>query len=180
MYRRIKRPIFVACEGKSELGYIRWLNRLAGARDVPIAISGRDMKGGDPEKMACKAVRVLQQVAGGPTTYLRRYLLLDCVRSAEARHKMERARRIAEENTISLIWQPICHECFLIKHFAETEDRKPPTAIACEATLRGVWPAYRKGLDATEYEKQLSIGHLSRARANLPDLDAFLKDIDWN
>ena len=79
-----------------------------------------------------------------------------------------------------MIWQPICHECFLLKHFSETVDQNPPSANECEASVLGVWPAYRKGLDATEYEKQMSVEHLARARTKLPYLDAFLKDINWN
>ena len=35
------------------------------------------------------------------------------------------------------------------------------------------------GLAATEYEREISIGHLVRARANLPELEAFLIDIGW-
>ena len=88
--------------------------------------------------------------------------------------------QVAEKHLFGIVWQQICHECFLLKHFAETENRNPPNASACENALRGVWPAYRKGIDATEYERQLSLEHLARARGNLPDLDAFLNDIGWN
>ena len=178
-FRRIKRPIFIACEGKSELGYVRWLNRLADAEGVAVSITGRDMKGGGAGKIADRAARALHRSAGGPAMYYRRYLLLDCSRSTRYRPEMERARLIARKNSFSIIWQRICHECFLLKHFAETEDRDPPDAGACEAALLDVWPAYRKGLDATGYEREISIEHLTRARANLPGLDAFLGDIGW-
>ena len=112
--------------------------------------------------------------------YDKRYLLLDRGRTARFGQEIERARRIARKNSFSIIWQPMCHECFLLKHFAETEDRDPPAASACEAALLAVWPAYRKGLDATEYEREISIEHLVRARGNLPDLDVFLTDIGWS
>lgn len=179
-YRRIKRAIFVACEGKSELGYVRWLNRLADAEGVPVSISGRDMKGGGAGKIADRATRTLLRSAGGAAMYEKRYLLMDRGRSARYRREIERGRQIAGKHSFSIIWQPICHECFLLKHFAETVERNPPDASACEAALLAVWPAYRKGLDATEYEKELSIEHLVRARANLPELEAFLIDISWS
>ena len=51
---------------------------------------------------------------------------------------MERARRIAEENSIS-IWQPICHECFLTKHFAERRVGTRLLSIGCAA------PGWRSG-----------------------------------
>ncbi len=111
--------------------------------------------------------------------YEKRYLLMDRDRSARYRQEIERARQIAEEHSFSIIWQPICHECFLLKHFAPTQDRNPPDANTCEAVLLTVWPAYRKGLDATEYERRISIEHLVRVRASLPELEAFLADIGW-
>ena len=135
MHRRIKRPIFVACEGKSELGYVRWLNSLAGARGVPIAINGQDMKGGGPEAIANKAVRVLLRRAGGPAMYKNRFLLMDDGHTAELRQQMDRAQKIAKKNLFSIIWQHMSHECFLLKHFAETEDRSPPAADVCRAVL---------------------------------------------
>lgn len=179
MHRRIKQPVFVACEGKSELGYVRWLNRLADAEGVPVSITGRDMKGGGAWKIADRAARALMRSAGGPAMYEKRYLLMDRSRSARNRGEIERACRIAEEHSFSVIWQPTCHECFLLKHFAPTQDLDPPDANACAAALLAVWPGYRKGLDATEYERRISIEHLARARANLPELEAFLADIGW-
>ena len=138
------------------------------------------MKGGGAGKIADRAARALLRSAGGPAMYHRRYLLLDRSPAAGYRRELERARLIARKNSFSIVWQRICHECFLLKHFAETEDRDPPDAGACEAALLAVWPAYRKGLDATAYEGEISILHLTRARANLPELDAFLGDIGWS
>lgn len=179
MYRRLRHPVFVGCEGKSELGYVRWLNRLATFENIPVAITARNMKGGDPEAIAYGTVKSLRKIAGGPATFNKKYLFLDFFCNARTREKIKAARRIAKRNGISIMWQPICHECFLAKHFVETERRNPRTADECEATLRVVWPDYRKGLDATEYEKHLAVDNLVRARANLPELDAFLRDIGW-
>ena len=137
------------------------------------------MKGGGAGKIADRAARALLQSAGGPAMYEKRYLLMDRGRSARYRQEVERARQIAEKHAFSIIWQPICHECFLLKHFAATEARNPPDASACEVALLAVWPAYRKGLDATEYEREISIEHLVRVRTNLPELEAFLIDIGW-
>ena len=179
MYRRIKQPVFVVCEGRSELGYVRWLSRLADAEGVPVSITGRDMKGGGAGKIADRAARALLRSAGGPAMYEKRYLLMDRGRSARYRQEIERARQIVEKHSFSIIWQPICHECFLLKHFARTQDRDPPDASACETALPAVRPGYRKGLDATEYEREISIEHPVRARANLPEPEAFLIDIGW-
>ena len=76
----------------------------------------------------------------GPAMYDRRYLLLDCSRTARYRRELERARLIARKNSFSIIWQRICHECFLLKQFDETEDRDPPDAGSCEPAGAGRVP----------------------------------------
>ena len=96
------------------------------------------MKGGGAGKIADRAARALLRSAGGPGMYEKRYLLMDRGRSARYREEIERARQIAGKHSFSIIWQPICHECFLLKHFARTEDRSPPDASACEAALLAV------------------------------------------
>ena len=180
MPRRVKRPVYVACEGRSETGYIRWLNRLADAQGVPVALTARDMKGGAPADIAEKAIRFLRGSIGGTKTYRGKYLFLDRDLAVNSQEELDRAVEIAERHSFGVVWQRICHECFLLKHFSQTERRNPSTANGCGRALLGVWPAYQKGMDATAYERQLSLDHLARARGNLPDLDAFLTDIGWN
>lgn len=180
MPRRIKRAIYVACEGKSEVGYVRWLNRLADAKGVPVALTAHDMKGGAPAVIADSAIRFLRSGAGGLRTYRGKYLFLDSDLAVNTQNELDRAVQIVKKHSFGIVWQQVCHEWFLLKHFAGTEDRNPPTANSCEIALRSVWPTYRKGLDATKYERQLSLEHLARARGNLPELDAFLNDIGWN
>ena len=178
--RRVKRPIYVACEGKSETGYIRWLNRLADAHGVPVALTAHDMKGGAPTEIAKKAIRFLRGSIGGPKTYRGKYLILDRDPSVNSRQVLDRAMQMAEKHSFGIVWQRICHECFLLKHFSQTERLNPSTADGCSRALLGVWPEYCKGMDATDYERQLSTDKLARARGNLPELDAFLNDIGWN
>lgn len=178
--RRVKRPVFVACEGKSETGYVRWLNRLADAQGVLVAFTARDMKGGDPVDIAERAIRFLRGSIGGPRTYRGKYLFLDRDLAVNPQQVLDRAMQIAEKHSFGVVWQHFCHECFLLKHFTRTEQFNPSTADDCSRALLGVWPSYQKGLSATEYERNLSLDHLARARSNLPELDAFLNDIGWN
>ena len=180
MLRRIKRAIYVACEGKSEVGDVRWLNRLADFQGVPVAFTAHNMRGGAPADIAERAIRFLRGSIGGPRVYRGKYLFIDSDLAVNSRQELDRAAQIAEKFSFGIVWQQVCHECFLLKHFSETERLNPSTPDACSRALLGVWPAYRKGLDATEYERQLSLEHLARARGNLPDLDAFLNDIGWN
>ena len=180
MVRQVKRPIFVACEGRSEVGYVRWLNRLADIQSVPVAFTAKDMKGGAPFAIADNAIRFLRGNAGGPRTYRGKYLFLDRDLTINSRQELNQAVQVANKHSFGIVWQQICHECFLLKHFPRTEKLNPSTAEGCIHALFGVWPSYQKGLGAMEYERNLSLDHLGRARSNLPDLDAFLNDIGWN
>ena len=166
--------------GGSEAGYIRWLNRMAAIQRVPVVFTARDMKGGDPVDIAERSIRFLRRSIGGPRTYRGKYLFLDRDLSVNSQQVLDQAVQIAERHSFRIFWQKICHEGFLLKHFSKTEHRNPPTAKACETALSGVWPDYRKGLDAIGYESRMKIENLARARGNLPDLDAFLNDIGWN
>ena len=143
-------------------------------------MTARNMKGGGAAKILEKAIRFLTNSADSSTVYRKKYLLLDYDISANSRHDLDRTVRLAQQHSFGIIWQYVCHECFLLKHFPETENRNPLIAEDCEDALLGVWPTYRKGLDATKYEERMTNEHLDRARANLPDLDAFLNDIGWN
>ena len=180
MQRQAKQPVFVACEGKSEHGYIRWLNRLAEDDGLFIALDPRDMKGGSAATILENAVRFLKRSAGRSRIYHKRYLFLDRDLSANTERDLNLVERKAERNGFGIIWQQICHECFLLKHFSETQNRNPSTANDCMDALNGIWPQYRKGLDAARYDSRMGMEDLIRARGNLPDLDAFLNDIGWN
>ncbi len=138
------------------------------------------MKGGDPVDIAERAIRFLRGSIGGPRTYRGKYLFLDRDLSVNSQRVLDQAANLAKKHSFHIVWQRICHEGFLLKHFSETENRNPPNAKACEIALFGVWPDYRKGLDAIGYESRMTIENLARARANLPDMDTFLNDIGWN
>ena len=104
MPRRIKRAIYVACEGKSETGYVRWLNLLADANGVPVAFTVQDMKGGAPTTIVKKAIRFLQRGAGGSRTYRGKYLFLDSDPAANFQHDLDRAAQIAEGHLNDIGW----------------------------------------------------------------------------
>lgn len=180
MRRQRKRSVLVACEGRSERGYIRWLSHLARIHDLPISLKAEDMKGGPPATVAKKAVEFLEGNIVKSGTYRGKYLILDRDPSVNTASDLDQAEKIARKHSFGIVWQPVCHECFLLKHFERTERLNPLTAKACNEALRSVWPDYRKGMDALGYESRMGIEDLARGRANLPDLDTFLNDIGWN
>ena len=72
-----KLPVFLAGEGASEQGYGRWLNRLAAAHKIPVAIKAESLTGGDPLGLVEGAMKNLATAERHGRRYAIRGLLLD-------------------------------------------------------------------------------------------------------
>ncbi|OFX07567.1 MAG: hypothetical protein A2516_04855 [Alphaproteobacteria bacterium RIFOXYD12_FULL_60_8] len=169
MAPRIKLPVILFGEGKSEQGYGRWLNRLAGTLDVPVAIRAEKLCGGDPLELVSSSLKKLKAIEQTRGRYSHKALLLDTDLKGQNPERDQQAENTAREKGLHLIWQDPDHESFLRQHF--------PVG---KAKLEDVWPAYEKGLDALQYEKVLTRDHLNRARAIDPGLNDFLVAIGWD
>lgn len=173
-------PVFVGCEGQSEQGYVRWLDRLARSERVHVNITARHFGGGDPLALVEAMLAMLKRFDPGRTVYRHCGLFLDAHLLGENPDRDGKARALASSRRIQLIWQDPVHEAFVLRHFEGNETRRPPDGTAAERALRRVWPEYRKGMDATGYERVLDAHHLARVRRVEPEFDAFLVSIGWN
>ena len=90
-----------------------------------------------------------------------------------------KAIRLADKKNIRLIWQEPSHEAFLLRHFADYKDHRPPDQTSAERLLQRMWPDFRKGLDGGAYGSMLTVENLAVARAVERELDAFLSDAGW-
>jgi len=167
--RIIKTPVFIAGEGKSERGYGRWLGQLARNHGVPVAIKAEALQGGDPLDLVAQAKAKLETIEKYRGNYSIKGLLLDDDLLGQNRERDEQAVLLARKKRIHLIWQKPTHEAFLLRHFPRNQK-----------LLKKVWPKYEKGLDATHYEKMLTLDHLLRARGMEPDLNDFLIAMGWH
>jgi hypothetical protein len=173
-------PVLLCGEGKSEQGYGRWLDRLAGRHEVPVKIHAEALNGSDPLELVKAAVARLKTCERDGAPFLRRALLLDTDLRGRNADRDSEATNLAARHRFQLIWQEPCHEAFLLRHFPGLGNHRPPTVGEAEVRLLKVWPDYRKGQDATFYERVLGLDHLARARGVESALNAFLVDIGWN
>lgn len=176
--RKIKTPVFLAGEGKSERGYGRWLGRLASQHDVSIALRSDHLNGGDPLHLVEEAVKKLLQIERTGRKYHYRGILLDHDLVGIDQGRDQRAFSLAKTKKFVLIWQRPTHEAFLLRHFKGHQNKSPDKKSAKRA-LRQVWPEYEPGMDATRYEAKLEFDNLVVARSVEPDLDSFLTGIGW-
>ena len=175
-----KRLVLLAGEGLSERGYGRWLNRLAAAHNIPVAIKAEGLAGSDPLELVEGAVNKLAAVERPGRRYRIRGLLLDTDLFGMSAGRDRRANAIAKRHQIILIRQTPDHEGFLAHHFPRLTRRKPHDGKASLKLLKTVWPDYEKGMDAIGYEKKLTLEHLERARGVETALDEFLTKAGWH
>lgn len=165
--------IFLGCEGESEQGYGVFLKSLADENGLHIHISAHNLQpAGDPLALAERAVKAYakEERKGG---FFGKVILLDADRLDEPPDRGLRARNLLMQEGFTTIWQRPDHEGFLLRHFAGHNRDEPPRGKSMTALL-AVWPGYRKNMSAADLKKMLSISHVQRAAAVVPELRALL------
>lgn len=162
--RPIRRRVFAGCEGKGEVGLLRWLGRLCDGAGCAWAFDPHDLAGGDPRAMLDDAVRRRDrgQVNGA---YAHALLLLDADRIDDP----EDIRRLAARARLTLILQRPKLEGVLLRLHAGHE-RRFPSAEDTNRHLLRVWPDvwggnHRRAVDADTLGRRFALGDLRRAAA---------------
>ncbi len=175
-----RKVFFVACEGKSEQGYVALLQKFADSDDeLHIHILAKVMDTyGDPMQLVNKAVLTIGSIERDKkeSSSKGRFLLLDTDQLTNANHKKE-AQRIAEKDELILIWQDTCFESVLLRHFKDHENDDPPTSEEALKCLEKVWPKYKKGMAAMDLKKRITLADVCRAAKSPlnPDLAILLE-----
>ncbi len=104
-------------------------------------------------------------------------ILMDSDQAALEPDRFARARRLAVQHDIALIWQHPCHEALLLRHMPNCADRRPPNARAAQQMLRRPWPEYHKPMPRAQLAKRIDLDAVRQAAGVEPELRAFLVDI---
>ncbi len=179
LVRPQRTPIFVGCEGQSEMGYAGWLRNLVRDRDLPLHLELSDLGrgAGDPYARVELAIDRLQRMEGNREPFAGRFLFLDTDQLAANVDRAERARRSARDNNLTIIWQNPTHEAFLLRHLPGCDTRRPPNARVAEAALIREWRDYRKPCSADQIDQRLSLDGAHRVAVRLPEFEALLRQI---
>lgn len=172
---RPRTPVFLGCEGESEVGYGALLSRIA--HELPgvhlhLQVDILKPGAGDPLELVRLAVRRIAHLERTRSSFRHRAILLD----PGAQQKNQQAQALADENGIILIWQDSDHEAFLLRHLPNCLHRRPPAGESF-AELRAEWPNYKKALPQLRLAERIDFACIQRVRKVEPQLNHFLTSI---
>ena len=177
-HRPERKPIFVGCEGDSEVSYVAFIRDLAETARLPVVVTPIALREGDPLARVEKAIRLISDNRKKRRVdYTARFILMDTDQIVLAPDRAEQAKLIATEHKISIIWQNPCHEALLLRHFAGHETKHPSTATASMKQLVKQWPGYEKAMSKQDIAKMLNLESVCRAAAVDQELKSFLMTI---
>ena len=172
-------PIFVGCEGRSEMGYAGWLRNLIRDRKLPFHLELADLGrgAGDPFARVDMAIERLKAHERNREPFIGRFLFLDTDQLAADPDRAERARQLVDKHRFIVIWQEPTHEAFLLRHLPRFVTHQPPDKRAADAALIKAWPEYRKPCSAEQLEQRLRLDGAHRVAKQLPALADLLRMI---
>lgn len=174
-----KKPIYLGCEGDSEVAYGQVINDLLRSRILPIYLNVESLApaSGDP---LTRVQRAVQRIKGRERKRVRFHLkaiLMDSDQAVRHPQRAAQARQLATRENIKIIWQDPCHEAVLLRHILGCSDRRPPTCAVAERALKAEWPEYDKPMPRAQLIKRISFDAIRQAATVEPELCAFLKYI---
>lgn len=172
-------PIFIGCEGQSEMGYAGWLRNLVLDRGLPFHLELYDLGrgAGDPLARIDMAIARLKHLERSREPFARRYVFLDTDQLAADAGRANQARYRAADHDIVVIWQEPTHEAFLLRHLPGCDMHRPPDKRRADQALEKKWSSYHKPTTAEEIERRLDLNGAYRVAAHLPELANLLRKI---
>jgi hypothetical protein len=170
-------PVFIGCEGQSEVGYCGWLRNLVRDRNLPFHLELADLGrgAGDPFARVDMAIERIARLERNRERFIGRYLFLDTDQLAADPDRANRARGRAQVCGLIIIWQNPTHEAFLLRHFPGRDTRQPPDKRSADTALARVWADYRKPCGAQDIERRLGLDDALRVAGHLPELADLLR-----
>jgi hypothetical protein len=179
MMRPQRAPIFIGCEGQSEVSYAGWLRNLVRDRNLPFHLELSDLGrgAGDPFARVDMAIERLARLERNREPFKGRFLFLDTDQLAADPGRATQARQRAERNKFIVIWQKPTHEAFLLRHLPGRDTHQPPDKRAAETALAREWADYRKPCSAERLEQRIDLDGACRVAGQLPALADLLRMI---
>jgi len=144
--RPAKQPIYIGCEGQSEVAYAGLLESILRDKQLGYHLVTDDLgKGaGSLEQKVRQAHQNIETKLKQKYKFKKRYVMLD----ADVLNRDESRRRAIEREAadynIVVIWQRPCFEAVLLNHIERCEYHEPSDSKIAEAQLKKQCPAYSK------------------------------------
>ena len=172
-----RRPVFVGCEGDSEVAYAGLLQdmlREAGLH-VHLVVSNLGQGAGDPLARVQLAVQRLKELGRTRIAPRERFILLDTDQSARDPARATGACNLAAQHNIAIVWQDPCFEALLLRHLPDCTTRRPPDTPGAMRVLEREWPGYRKPLTRASLAVRIDVDAVRRAASVESGLRALLR-----
>lgn len=175
----LRRPVYIGCEGASEVSYAGLLQDLLRDADFPVHLHIDELGPGtgDPQsriEMAVLRLKLLQKKRSAPTE---RFALLDFDQAERDPQRAKRAQNLATDNDIAILWQRPCFEAVLLRHLAGKTGNRPPDTPRAIKALEKEWTGYKKPMTRADLAKRIDLEAVRRAASVEPDLTALLRCI---
>lgn len=174
-----RRPVYIGCEGASEVSYAGFLQDLLRDADVPVHLHIDELGPGtgDPLSRIEMAVLRLKQLEKKRSAPRERFAFLDFDQAERDPHRAERARKLAADNAIVILWQRPCFEAVLLRHLEGKAAHRPPDTPGAVKALQKEWAGYEKPMTRANLAKRIDLAAVLRAAGVEPDLTALLRCI---
>jgi hypothetical protein len=105
------------------------------------------------------------------------FVLLDTDQIPLDPHRADRARRLAAENHITIVWQESCFEAVLLRHLPHRAMHRPPDSRAAEQAIAREWPEYQKPMSRVALARRITLESVLQAANVEPDLAGLLRSL---
>lgn len=173
----LRRPVYIGCEGASEVGYAGLLQDLIREADLPVHLHVDELGPGtgDPLsriEMAVLRLKLLQKKRTAPK---QRFALLDSDQAERDPQRAARAIKLAADNGITILWQRPCFEAVLLRHLDGKTGNRPPDTPGAVKALAKEWAEYEKPMTRANLAKRIDRAAVLRAAGVEPELEALLR-----
>jgi hypothetical protein len=175
----LRRPVYIGCEGASEVGYVGFLQDLIRNANLPVHLHVDELGPGtgDPLSRIEMAVLRLKQLERKRSAPRERFALLDSDQAERDPQRAERASRLAADHDISIVWQRPCFEAVLLRHLEGRAGHRPPDTPGAIRALEREWAGYTKGTKRADLAQRIDHAAVMRAAVVEPDLAVLLRCI---
>lgn len=179
-FRPQRRPIYIGCEGASEVGYVSVLHDMVRAAEKPLHLIIEELGpgAGDPLARVEMAVRRIKLLSRTRTAPVEKYVLLDSDQAERDVARGKRAIALATETDIKIIWQRPCFEAVLLRHIDGRANHKPPDTPKAQRDIERDWPGYRKPMTRWDLAKRINLDSLIRVANVEHELAALLRCLE--
>jgi hypothetical protein len=174
-----RRPVYIGCEGASEVSYAGFLQDLIRDAALPVHLVIEELGpgAGDPQTRIEMAIRRLDQLRRKRTAPAERFALLDFDQAEANVPRADRARQLAAEHDITIVWQRPCFEAVLLRHLPGRAAHRPVDSQRAQQALLREWAEYEKPMTRAQLAQRIDHAAVLRAAAVEPDISGLLRCI---